>query len=185
MNEATININDMPAVELYDTMGGLEAIPIDSEMGAWLAMLWMGLNILALAFFILQAWGLYMINKKLWEKHAWLSFVPLLQIYNYFTASKKSFLYYLVLPIIAIIAWIFLVMFTYGISLILAYIYLFVMMVKLYHAISKRTWRWAWTTVWLIFIPFIMFPVVGYKLKANSNQTTTEEVPISEEKIEL
>jgi hypothetical protein len=60
-------------------------------------------NIISLVAYVASAYGLYLINKKLGEKHAWLSFVPLIQIYNYFTASKKSVLHYLVLPIIAII----------------------------------------------------------------------------------
>lgn len=58
----------------------------------------------------------------------------------------------------------------------------------LLHWISKRTWRWAWTTLWFIFVPFIMFPVVWSKLEDKSwinsdNQTTNNNDIIIEEKV--
>jgi len=144
------------------------------------------LNILSIVFYISQTTGLYLINKKLGEKHAWLSFIPLLQIYNYFTASKKSFVHYLVLPILAVFIGAILMFFTYWISLLIAYIYFFVMWVKLLHAISLRCGRWAWTTVWFLFVPFVMMPVVGYKLGKNTSQSDTmTEAKIPEEKVEL
>jgi hypothetical protein len=137
-------------------------------------MIWAGLNILTIVLYLLQTTGLFLINKKLGEKHAWLSFVPLLQIYNYFTASKKSFLHYFVLPLIAlIIGWV-LTIFTFGISIILAYIYFLVMWIKLLHAISLRCNRWAWTTIGFLLIPFIMMPIVGYKLGNQSNESENE-----------
>jgi hypothetical protein len=37
------------------------------------------------------------------------------------------------------------------------------------HWISKRTNRWFWTTLWLFYIPFIMFPIIAYKLKDQSD----------------
>ena len=118
------------------------------------------INLFSIFAYILSAYGLFLINKKLGEKHAWLSFVPLLQIYNYFTASKKSVLHYLVLPIVAIIVGSALMLPTFGISLAIAYIYALVMWIILLHAISKRCGRGAWTTVGFIFVPFIMMPVV-------------------------
>lgn len=141
-----------------------------------------GLSIFWIAFYFLQAWGLYMINTKLWEKHAWVSFVPVVQIYNYFTASRKPFIEYLVYPILAIIVGFMLSLFTFGLSLIIAYIYALVMWIKLLYAISLRTNRWVWTTVGFIFVPFIMYPVVWYKL-GESNSTPTETP--KEEKKEL
>lgn len=139
-------------------------------------------NLVSIIFFLASAYGLYLINKKLWEKHPWLSFVPLLQIYNYFTASKKSFLHYFVFPVIAIILWSLLAFFTFAISLIVAYVYMMIMWILLLHAISQRCGRWAWTTVGFVFIPFIMFPVVGVKLdetlKAKAKDITekTEDI---------
>lgn len=123
-----------------------------------------------------------MINIKLWEKHAWVSFVPVIQIYNYFTASRKPFLEYLVYPVLALIVGFVLSFFTFGISILIAYIYALVMWIKLLHAISIRTNKWVWTTVGFIFIPFIMFPVVWYKLW-ESNTTVVETS--KEEKTEL
>ena len=138
------------------------------------------LNIFGIFAFILSAYGLFLINKKLGEKHAWLSFVPLLQIYNYFTASKKSVLHYLVLPIVAVIVGGILAIPTFGISAVVAYVYALVMWIILLHAISKRCGRWAWTTVGLIFIPFIMLPVVWVKL----NKTLKAKVQDTVEKTE-
>jgi hypothetical protein len=104
-------------------------------------MIGAAINILSILFYLSQTTGLFLINKKLGEKHAWLSFIPLLQIYNYFTASQKSVLHYLVFPILAIIIGTILAIFTFGISLIIAYIYMLVMWIKLLHAISLRCGR--------------------------------------------
>jgi hypothetical protein len=104
-------------------------------------MIGAGLNILSILLYLSQTTGLFLINKKLGEKHAWLSFVPLLQIYNYLTASQKSFVYYILLPIIAIIVGVLLAVFTFGISILLAYVYFFIMWVKLLHSISLRCGR--------------------------------------------
>jgi hypothetical protein len=147
------------------------------QFGAYMVII----NIIQLALFILTWWWLYMINKKLWEEHAWLSFVPIAQIYGFLTASKKPVLQYVVFPIIALILWAILAIITFWITLIVAYIYLMVMVIKLLHAISIRCWRWVWTTVGFVFIPFIMFPIVWYKLKENINkETKIEENEIKE-----
>ena len=47
-------------------------------------------NIFSIISFVLQAWGLYMINKKLGEKYAWLSWVPILNFYSFVKASGKK-----------------------------------------------------------------------------------------------
>lgn len=139
------------------------------------------INLLSIVTFILSWWWLFMINKKFNEPYPWLSFIPIVQIYGYLTASKKSFLHYFVFPFLAIIIWSFLAYFTFWISMIIAVIYMLVMIIKLIHAISIRCWRWVWTTVWFIFIPFIMFPIVGYKLEENINkETKIEENEIKE-----
>jgi len=157
---------------------------LDPSITGMLWTLWVVINILSIIFYISWAYWLYLINKKLWEKHAWLSFVPIAQIYNYFTASKKSVLHYLVFPIIALIIWIILGIFTFWITTIAAYIYFIVMWVKLLHAISLRTWNWAWTTVWFFFVSFIMFPIVWTKMKDVSLEKNNEEPILSENKKE-
>lgn len=135
-------------------------------------------NIVSIITFILSAYGLFLINKKLGEKHAWLSFVPLLQIYNYLTASKKTFVPYILLPFIAIIIGTLIAVFTFGISMILAYLYAFIMAIILLHSISKRCGRGWWTTVGFIFIPFIMMPVVWMKLNKTLKSTIKETVEL-------
>lgn len=167
----------------------MESMNPDIMMG-WsdtLMMIGAGLNILSILLYLSQTTGLFLINKKLGEKHAWLSFVPLLQIYNYLTASQKSFVHYILLPIIAIIVGVLLAVFTFGISVLLAYVYFFVMWVKLLHAISLRCGRWAWTTLGFVFIPFIMMPVVWVKLNKSMKakvQDTAEKIEDNVEKLE-
>lgn len=138
--------------------------------------------------YIFKAIGLFLINKKLGEKHAWVSFIPVVQIYNYFTVSKKSFLAYFVLPIfvafLCVIGWWMLAWMTWNMFyLIVLYIvwfaYFIIRWVQVLHWISIRTGRWKWTTVWLLLIPYIMFPIVGFKLK----KSLTEEVKDKAEEI--
>ena len=162
---------------------------MNTDMMMWwsdtLMMIWAWLNILSIVFYISQTTGLFLINRKLGEKHAWLSFVPLLQIYNYFTASKKSVLYYLVIPLLVLIIGWALAIFTFGISLILAYIYFLVVWIKLLHAISLRCGRWAWTTAGFFFIPFIMMPVVWVKLNKSAKANIKDIEEKIEDKVEL
>jgi len=167
----------MNETDMMNTLGN------NSDLFSMLAWAWMVMNIFMLITFLLKAWWLYNINKKLWEKYAWLSWIPVLQIYNLFTASQKSWITYLLYPVIAIIAWIFLSMFTFWLSLLIAILYAAIMWVKLLSAISTRTWRGAWTTLGFIFIPYIMYPVVWYKLKEKSENNTknNEEVIEKEE----
>ncbi len=173
MNEAIMDTN---------MMSGLTQ---NSDLLQMLAWVWVVMNIIMLITFLLKAWWLYNINKKLWEKHAWLAWIPVVQIYSLFTASRKSWITYLLYPVIAIIAWILLSMFTFWISILIAILYAAIMWVKLLNAISIRTWRWAWTTLWLIFIPYIMYPIVGYKLKETSINKEESIESKTEEKVEL
>lgn len=50
----------------------------------------MAMNIIWIITYLLSAWGLYMINKKLWNKYAWLSFIPLIQLISYKNAAGLS-----------------------------------------------------------------------------------------------
>lgn len=189
MDEVTdLNIDslDMSSIENMDFSNVNSIDPsmmMDPSMWSALWTLWVIINIIGILFYISWAYWLYLINKKLGEKYAWLSFVPIVQFYNYFTASKKSVLHYLVFPIIWIIIWAILAFFTFWISLIVAYVYFIVMWVKLLHAISIRTWNWAWTTVWFFFVSFIMFPIVWMKMSDQSGDIS-EEKEITENKKE-
>lgn len=171
-------------MELTITDTHLNTMNSDVMMWMWdtFAIIGIILNVLSLIFYISQTTGLYLINKKLGEKHAWLSFIPLLQIYNYFTASQKWSLHYFWLPIISMFVAGLLITPTFGISLIIAYIYVIIMFTRLLHAISIRCGRWVWTTIGFLFVPFIMMPVVGYKLKYNTQNTWSET--LSKEKQE-
>lgn len=115
--------------------------------------------------FLLIAWWLYLINKKLWEKYAWLSFFPIIQIYNYITASKKSFFLYFILPFITCGLWVYFAIKSFNPLFLVTFIHFDIMWMLLMHSISKRCGRWVWTTIGFLLIPFIMLPVVWLKLK--------------------
>jgi hypothetical protein len=144
--------------------------------------------VVMVVFYLLMFYSLYKINKKLWEKHAWLSFIPLVQYYSFASAAWKSLLYYIILPFLAyIISFVLMMILMFnGWMLIwwllvgLSYIYMIVMWVRLNHGISKRCDRTWLTTLWLIFIPFIMLPVIAYTLKSK-----TSPIEKKQETIEL
>lgn len=193
MDEATLNMLSNSGITNFNYNGGIDPNMMFSPWVAWMIWTaWAVINILWLILYFFWAYWLYLINTKLWEKHAWLSFVPLIQIYNYFTASKKPVKEYLVYPILAIILWIILSIFTFWLSAIIAIIYFLVMRIKLLHAISLRTGRWAWTTVWLLFINAIMLFIVWIKMKdinPTDNQIIESDMQVltnkSENQIEL
>ncbi|MDD3793960.1 MAG: hypothetical protein PHI37_04050 [Candidatus Gracilibacteria bacterium] len=202
LNDINLDGIDFSAYENMDfsTTGMDTSMMIDPSMAATLGVAGTIINILSILFYISGAYGLYLINKKLGEKYAWLSFVPIAQIYNYFTASQKSFVKYLLIPFIIMIVGIILGGVISGlltpilgvIIMAASYIYFFVMWIKVLHAISIRTGNGAWTTVGFLFVSFIMFPIVGMKMKDQSNNETfsTENNPPvltnkSENEIEL
>jgi len=162
-------------------LNSVDGLDVYMQLFAWASV---GLNIYYVITFLLTAWGLYMINKKLGEKHPWLSFIPVVQVYTYFVASQKSFLKYFVYPLIALIVGIALAAFTFGISAIAATIYMMYCWVIVLHAISKRTGRWAWSTVGMLFVWFIILPVIGHKLK-EWTQSWWEELPSKDTSQEL
>lgn len=106
-------------------------------------------GIFSLLFYVLQAWWLYMISKKLWDKYPWMAWIPLLSTYTLVKAWWKPWIW-----ILWLIIWFILLIIPWLILLIIVL-----------NWISKRTWRWVWTTIWLLFIPFIMLPIVWYNLK--------------------
>lgn len=176
MNEENLlqwSLNSTPSLEWMEWI--MQIIWVISVVG----------NIFYVITFLLTAWGLYLINKKLWENHPWLAFIPIIQVWTYFTASQKSFLKYFVYPVIALIVWGILATFTYGITIFLALVYMVYCWVIVLHAISKRTGRGAWSTVWMFFVGWIMLPVIGTKLKVEDQKkpekTQEEKDSISKE----
>lgn len=188
MNEDTnINLEGMDEIaEMFlqnqDAITSMEQMQIQQlDSIEWLMPIiaWVSVatNILSVITFLLTAWGLYLINKKLGEKHPWLSFIPLIQIWTFFIAAQKSFIKYFVYPFIAMIVGFILAVFTFGITAIVAVIYMIYCWIIVSHGISQRTQRGAWSTVWIFFVPFIMLPVIGTKLNKLSPTVSTEETP--------
>lgn len=137
----------------------------DQNLAQTLAMIGIFLTILQIIVFVLSAWWLFLINKKLGEEYPWLSFIPVIQLYSYCKASGKS-LWWILWIIIGFIAFV---------------IPWLILVIILLHWISKRTWRGAWTTLGLLFIPFIMFPVVWVKLQEGLNVEVSKETENKDE----
>lgn len=110
---------------------------------------WIFMNIIFVVSFLLKAWWLWNINKKTWESYPWLAWIPVIQIYAFVKASWKDTIW---------ILWLILWFLFFMIPWIVIYI-------MLCNWISKRTNRWIWSTIWIIFIPWIMLPIIWYKLK--------------------
>ena len=126
---------------------------------------WVGIamNIFIVVAFLLKAWGLYNINKKLWEDYPWLAWIPVIQIYSFVKAAWKNWIWilWLILGLIAfVIPWI-------------------IILAILCNGIAKRTGRWFWSALWIFFFSSIMLPIIGYKLKekwiAETSNTPVEE----------
>lgn len=118
-----------------------------------------GFIVAQILFYLWQAIWLYLINKKLWEAHAWLAFVPIVNIYSFVVAWWKKPIW-----ILWLILWIFLLLIPW---LIIAII--------ICAGISKRTWWWFFRTLWIIFLPFIVLPIIWLTMKdksQNNNSTT-------------
>lgn len=134
-----------------------ESVLLDQAMtSGWdaqmLAILWpmmFAYSIISLVCYLLQAWGMYMINKKLWEDYPWMAFIPFLNIYAFVKAAGKP--------------WIWVLWLIIGFALF--FIPWLIMSIMLLNKISERTGNWIWTTILLILFPYIMFPVVWYNMK--------------------
>ncbi len=124
---------------------------------------------------LLIAWGLWKINKKLWEPHAWLAWIPVVNIYSYVKAAWKPNIW---------ILWLLLAAIAMIIPIIWIIIFLFVY-ITIIHSISKRCGKWAWTTVGLFFIPFIMFPVLAYNCEPKKEEKKEENASTNNKQIEL
>lgn len=105
--------------------------------------------LIQLSLYLLKSWWLYMISKKLWDDLPWLAWIPVVQSYTYVKTWWKS-------------GWWILWIILWYICFIIPWLVLHIIVL---HWISKRTWHWGWTTVWLFFLPFILFPVVWYNLE--------------------
>lgn len=151
----TLNNTDMQDIMI--TGGSLEGMQGMEWLMSLLLWAGMAMNIIYIIFFLLKAWGLYNINKKLGEPYPWLAWIPLAQMYSFVKAGGKSGIWVL---------WIILGFIAFAIPGI-------ILVINVLHNTSKRTGRGIWTTLGLLFFGFIMYPVVGYKLKDQSAQTAT------------
>lgn len=178
------------AVNIDGSMGGMDAmaaLPMDSMGNSPDGLLAAIMGVMMFVqgafflFYLLQSWGLYNINKKLWEPNAWLSWIPVLNVYSYVRAAWKPNTWILWL-ILGFTFW----MVLFGLPWL-------ILLIILIHNISKRTGGWVGRTFGFIFLGFIFFPLVWYQFKGNTAEaasvssavetstvaTPTPEVPVS------
>ncbi len=188
--EAMKWLEDMEGLEGLEWMEWLEAMAMAGPDIGNAVMIASAVNgVINLVFFLLMSWGIYMLAKKMDLKRAWMSWVPLLQYYPMAQAWGKDVLTHFVYPFLGMIAsffamWLFAMWGEIGwiigwIVVFIAVIYMLVKFVQVLSGISKNTGRWGWTTAWLFFLSFIMFPVVWYKYKkwdVKVEETVSEKV---------
>lgn len=112
--------------------------------------------------YLMKAYGLFVLNNKLGEKHAWLAWVPVINIYSFVKAAGKSGWWVLFLII----------------GFILFVLPGVVMYIYLCHCISKRVGRTGWTTAVLVFFNIVGFPQVAveYQPEEKSNKDSVVEL---------
>jgi len=167
-----------------------------------------GSLVINIVLFLLLGYGVYLLAKKMHIKNAWMGWVPILQLYTMTQIAGVSFVKYILNPLFIIIGgtilwtifanilWSIFTWLTMWESFFMRFIVVWVIVFICYayslyryigvlHAISKRTGRWVWTTIWLFFIPFIMFPVVAHTFKGLKEENTKEENTKEENKEEI
>lgn len=130
--------------------------PMMMELAPLIAGFGIFLNLFMLAAFLLKAWGLWNINKKLGEPYPWLAWIPVIQMYSFVKAGGKKGIW---------ILWMILGFIAFVIPGLIIYIIIA-------HGISKRTGRTGWSTLGIVFFDFIMLPVIGHKLKEKTEAKT-------------
>lgn len=159
-----------------DLNGGLQIL--------WFLGLW--LNILSLVFFVTTAIWLYKLSKKLGDKHSWLAFVPLIQLYTFIKTAWFTFWQWLIKLILHVIGaliltWIFmwvlwfLIFSTFGnsltigtilITMVLLYIpvyflFIYVSTNFLFKGMADRAWESNTTATLMTLFPWCMLWIVA------------------------
>lgn len=148
-------------------MGDLESIlaNMDQEAIIKFALILNAIfSVIGLFTFVLKARWLYLINKKKWEPHPWLAWIPVIQIYAFVRAAWKPWIW-----ILWLILWF--------IALIIPWVIIYAI---LCYGIAKRTNRGFWSAVWIFFLSFIMLPIIGIKLEEKKKKS--EKLEEKEEK---
>ena len=136
--------------------------------------LWHILIILCLG--LLTSLGLFLINRKQWNKMAmFFSWIPLLKLYSYTKIAGVSFFRYIIMPVITLFILLFIIDYLWSYQdlsrasewltpfLYLVWIwYMMSMWIILIYKISKKTWNWILIAIWLYIFPFIFFPIVWF-----------------------
>ena len=181
-----------------DMNGGLEIL--------WYINFW--INVLYVALFIASAIWLYKLSKKLGDKHSWLAFIPLIQIYTYIKTAWYGFWKWLIMLILYSI----LALFISGIALVwlvpllstltswgdtssviivilVSTVFITLLMILiatffLYAGMAKRAWQSKTTAILMALFPWCMLWKVANRVSQKpltdhvSNVNTIEQTPV-------
>ena len=106
-----------------------------------------------IAFYILYAYSLFTLAKKLGEQYTWMAWVPILNVVLMIRMAKMS------------LWWI--------LGLIVPFLNIYVMVKMFHNGISKRTGHGGWWTAGLVLLGFIFLPITAFTY----NSTETVEAP--------
>ena len=142
---------------------------------------WIFYFISLLVIYLTISYGLFFISKSLWIKNNWISWIPLWQFYIILKCSWKSLRWILYAVFIFIIVsfqhklfgflnWeLFSFIFSFSIRIF------YISFIIIIHDISLKIWRWLWTTVWFLVVPFLMCPYIWYKINKSANKNTFQD----------
>lgn len=138
----------MPPVDTTSVDISTEQIAMySSSSGAWSG----GFLVAQVAFYVLIAYSLFTLAKKLGEQYTWMAWVPVLNIVLMLRMANMSLWWLL----------------GFFVPLFNIYVY-----VKVFHnGISKRTWHGGWWTVWLVFLGFIFLPMTAFQYQSSTSWT--------------
>jgi len=112
-----------------------------------------GFLVIQIAFYVLFAYSLFTLAKKLGEQYAWMAWVPVLNIVLIFRMAKMS------------LWWI--------VGLFVPFFNIYVIVKAMHNGISKRTGHGGWWTTGLFFLGFIFLPITAFTY----NPTETVATP--------
>lgn len=160
----------------------------------------LGINVLYIIFFIASAIGLYKLSKKLGDKHSWLAFVPIIQLYTFIKTAGysfwKGFLLLILYSILAMIgAIIFMLVFSSVVTsvmmssgniatmvittMIMSFITGMLMTVAaslfLYLGMARRAGQSNGTAVLMAFFPWCMLWIVANRIQSGVQETSTAD----------
>lgn len=111
-----------------------------------------GFLVVQIAFYVLFAYSLFTLAKKLGEQYAWMAWVPVLNIVLMFRMAKMSLWWLL--------------------GLLVPFFGIYVILKAMHNGISTRTGHGGWWTAGLFFLGFIFLPMTAFTFKPTETIAT-------------